>query len=122
MKKWGEGTIDNFGKSADQVDAWFEKRKNKKKRDMEEDLYDPIGGGKSKGKEHKESDAVAALIAGTKEAFAAEAKFHNNSIQEPQLLEARMTNKKLDSVNDTLKSIDSGIKSLYKGDDDDDSF
>lgn len=70
MKAWGKGTFDNFGKSADSVKAWFEKRKNKGGEDME-DLGDEFGKGLEPAmkKAAKEVNFAGAFEKGSKEEY-----------------------------------------------------
>lgn len=82
MKNWGNNQIDNFGKSADDVNKWFDKRKEKKdekKKEKPKAAVDEMDMPKAS------SAAITAAIQGSKEAIGIEAKFRNSSLQNPVL-------------------------------------
>jgi hypothetical protein len=79
MQNWGQSQLDNFGKSAEDVGKWFDKRKDKK--DEKKEKKPIVGAVEEMGKSNGAS--ITAAIKGTKEAIGIEAKFRNQSLQNP---------------------------------------
>ena len=113
MKKWGTGTFDNFGKSADQVGKWFDNRKDQKPEDKKGMAKAPI--------EDKKATytAVAAATKGSKEAISIESRWKTNNMINPmkneaikQLEEAKRTNKLLQDVIKAISGIDLGLAAI----------
>jgi hypothetical protein len=82
MMDWGKGAVDNFGKSADKVREWFEKRKNKAKTPEEVKKAGP----QAKAEPPKPVyTAVAAAIKGSREEFSIATRFKMDNKLNPQL-------------------------------------
>lgn len=81
MKKWGIGTFDNFGKSADDVRRWFDNRgKGKDAAPVKK-----AGGAELPEQKQATYTAVAAALKGSKEEASIVARFKFNNLVNPQL-------------------------------------
>lgn len=100
MRKWGKGTFNNFGKSLQDVDAWFAK------------IMSPGRGGKLKADVmlSLKYEPSAAALKGSKEAYSIETKFLESSklnsldIQKQQLELAKKGVVALNQINESLKA------------------
>lgn len=116
MKKWGKGTIDNFGKSADEVNKWFD---NRKKTDAPKPEDQKKGPAVQQDDKKATYTAVAAALKGSKEAISIEARWRTNNMLNPakdinkqQLLEQQKANKLLNDVVKAISGIDLGLEAI----------
>lgn len=97
MQKWGQGTLDNFGNSAKDVDKWFDKRAKK----AEEAAKKGVAGGKLDNTpefklKYTKNDA---LMKGSAEGISAEIKYKTEAMfSKPKDVEKQQLNK-LEEIN-----------------------
>ena len=107
MQKWGASTFEKFGQSAEQVRRWFDEREKKKKLEVAAEQKAAI-----KAPSESRYAPVAAAIAGTREAYSAEAKFRGESRLNPQLDAQKKMVQEQQRGNALLKEVVSAIGNI----------
>jgi hypothetical protein len=108
MRKWGRGTFDNWGKSADAVDMWFDKL-GQKKAVIPEAV--PVNIKEQKPQQQKQASytAVAAALKGSKEEASILARFKFNNLMNPQL---EVNKKQLDEAKKANQLLGDVVRAL----------
>lgn len=111
MVRWGEGTLNNFGKSADQFDAWLDKKLKGKAKDKKDEISDAL---------EVKADPIklaGALVRGTKEAYSliVSNQFRGMLGGDPakkQLDAQKQANRKLDKVVDNTAKVAKAVEDI----------
>lgn len=110
MLMWGAGTFANFGKSADDVIKWFEKKDQKPKPKPPGEFVGPPKPPPEKPAEPLKYSAVGAAVKGSAAALSIESKFRTEQMTDPKIALAQKQLTEQQKATAAIKEVTEAIR------------